>query len=382
MSTSPAENPGCGCASCVVRFEACDLRTGIVRAVLFPISAAWQNTLNQPGQGNVVLPTDSTLVRNIWPHLTSIYVTVGGVPVWAGMVEEFLAESSENGGTTTVQMKEITYYLARRHHEETLTFNGVSQNVIGASLVNNAQTNGIPLAGVAAPSLFSRDRTYEAWEHGELMERIQQLTEVVNGPDYEVVHIRDADRWRTQMIFRDEVGEQLDLTVTSDHNASDYSLSVSADTHATHVHGIGAGEEQDQLEVVREDPANIYPRFDAAPAWKDVTNLNTLAENTGGYLEMNREPVAVPAATIPGCHEIGPDDVLVGDTINANVSQGAVTFRGRVRIADISWRYTNNAEMTRELGMVTVGRASDTVLNQDPADSCPGGCGPNEGESL
>jgi hypothetical protein len=381
MTIVPDGPSACGCESCVVRFEACDLRTGIIRAVLFPASAAWQTTLNQPGQGNVVLPTDATLVRNIWPHLTSIYVTVGGAPVWAGIVEEFLAESSENGGTTTVQMKEITYYLSRRHHDQTLTFNQASQNVIGASLVNNAQTNGIPLTGVAAPTQFYRDRTYEAWEHGELMERIQQLTEVVDGPDYEVVHIREDGRWRTQMIFRDEVGEQLDLTVTSDNNASDYSLSVSADTHATHVHGIGAGEEEDQLEVVREDTANIYPRFDAAPAWKDVTNPNTLAENTGGYLEMNREPVAVPAATIPGCHDIGPDEVLVGDTINANVSQGAVTFRGRVRVADISWRYTNNSEMTRELGMVPVGRASDTVLNQEPSDPCPD-CGPEGMESL
>lgn len=380
MTIVPDGPSACGCDACVVRFEACDLRTGIVRAVLFPTSAAWQSTLNQPGQGNVVLPTDSTLVRNIWPHLTSIYITVGGVAVWAGMVEEFLAESSENGGTTTVQMKEITYYLARRHHDETLTFFNVSQNVIGASLVNNAATGGIPLSGLAAPSAITRDRTYEVWEHGELMERIQQLTEVIDGPDYEVVHIRDNDRWRTEMIFRDNIGAELDLTVTSDHNASDYSLSVSADTHATHVHGIGAGEEADQLEVVREDPANIYPRFDAAPAWKDVTDLNTLAENTSGYLEMNREPVAVPAATIQGCHDVGPDDVLVGDTVNANVSQGAVTFRGRVRVADISWRYTNNAEMSRELGMVPVGRASDTVLNQEPSDPCPD-CGPDGMES-
>lgn len=381
MSIAPEDGPvACGCASCVVRFEACDLRTGIVRAVLFPVSAAWQSTLNQPGQGNVVLPTDSTLVRNIWPHLTSIYVTVGGAPVWAGLVEEFAAESSEDGATTTVQMKEITFYLNYRHHDDTLTFDQVPQTVIGAALVNNAQANGIPLSGVADASVRDRDRVYPSWEKGKLLERIEQLTEVIEGPDYEVRHIREPDRWRTEMIFRDEVGIPLDLSVISDVNATGYGLSVSATEHATHVHGIGSGEEEEQLEVLREDPANIYPRFDAAPAWKDVSNPNTLAENTSGYLEQNREPVAIPAASLSGCHDVGPDEVEVGDSLNVNISQGAVTFRGRARVADISWRYSNSSEMKRELGLVPIGRASDSVLNQNPSNPCPD-CGPGGEES-
>lgn len=370
---SPEGAPSaCGCASCVVRFEACDLRTGIVRAVLFPVSAAWQSTLNEPGQGNLVLPTNSTLVRNIWPHLTSVYVTVGGIPVWAGMVEEFGAESSVNGATTTVQMKEISYYLAYRHHDTTLEFVQTPQTQIGAALVNNAHANnGIPLQAIAEPSDVLRDRTYPFWEHGQLLERISQLTEVLGGPDYEVTHLKAGDRWRTIVIFRDEVGVPLDTTIVSDVNALDYGLSVSADNHATHVHGIGAGEEADQLESLAEDPANIYPRFDAAPAWKDVVVPNTLAEHTRGYLELNREPVAIPAAKLTGCHDIGPDEITVGDSVNVDLAQGSITYAGRARVTDISWRYNPEAEMTRELGFWPEGRASDSVLNQTPTDPCP-----------
>lgn len=383
MTVTPVGISACGCESCVVRVESCDLRTGIVRAVLVPVSAAWQSTLNEPGQGSIVLPTDSTLVRNIWPHLTSIYITVGGVPVFGGIVEEIAAESSENGATTTVQMKEIHYYLNYRHHDKTLSFTQEQQTIIGAELVNDAAVDGIPLTGVPDSSSYARDRTYESWEHGILMERISQLTEVINGPDFEVRHIREADRWRTVMIFRDHVGVARDLVIVSDVNVSDYALAVTADSHATHVHGIGAGEESAQLETLAVDGSGIYPRFDAAPAWKDVSILTTLQENTEGYLEANREPVATPAAVIPGCHDIGPDAIEVGDSLNVNISQGAVTFRGRARVADISWRYNVNSQMTRELGMIPLERASQSVLNQDPTDDMCPECGPvGGGESL
>lgn len=380
MSVMPGGPSACGCDACVVKVYACDLRTGIIRAVLVPVSMEFQSTLNEPGQGRIILPTDATLVRNIWPHLTSIYITVGGVPVFGGLVEEFAAESSENSASTTVLMKEIHYYLRYRHHDTTLTFNQVPQTTIGAALVNNSTANGIPLSGVAAGSSFLRDRVYPSWEKGILLERISQLTEVLDGPDYEVNHIREPDGWRTELVFRDQVGVVRDLTIISDVNASDYSLSVSADNHATHVHGIGAGEEEDQLEVLRTDPSGIYPRFDAAPAWKDVTNVNTLTENTNGYLDANKEPVATPAVTLIGCHDVAPDGVMVGDQIYVDVSQGAVTFRGPARVADISWKLQPNSQLTRELGLVPVGRASDSVLNQVPSDPCPD-CGPDGGES-
>ncbi len=351
--------------------EACDLETGRVRSIWHPVSMDWETNLNEIGRGSVTLATREVSIRDIWPGLTSVYISRisgGGAsptnPVceFAGIVVEIGASES---GTTTVGLQSIEWYLSRRNIRRTIRFDQTSQNEIGAALV--AEAPGIPLTALADSTSRYRDREYRDFNRKNVYEAIEQLTQVINGPDYELAHDRADGSWSSQMIFRDQVGADRGVIIKSDREASAYSLSVSAQDMATLVDGIGYGQDEDTLIATARDDSGIYPRFDAAPAWKDIQRESTLMQQASGYLWENREPQAIPTVSLSG---FVPDPSLVrlGDRIFTDISFGAATFRGFARIIGISWGLSADSALTRTLDLWPEGRASETVLNQVPDD--------------
>src|SRR5690625_4251777 len=97
--------------------ETCHLASGLVRSVLHPLSMDGSTELNGVGQGTLTLPTRDLRIRDVWPNLTSVYisrVSGGGAspaqPVceFAGIVEQVNATEA---GTTQVGLKSIEGYL-------------------------------------------------------------------------------------------------------------------------------------------------------------------------------------------------------------------------------------------------------------------------------
>lgn len=362
------------------RIEACDLRTGRVRAIVHPLSFDFQSSLNTTAPGNMILPTRDVSVRDIWPHLTSIYISriAGGSATpdnpyveWGGMIEKF---SADDNGATSVGMISIDGYLHKRNigmnGSTSLVFPQRFQTEIGAVLVQAAAANGIPLTALAAASTRRRDRTYKGYERKNIGEAIEELTNVIEGVDYELTHTREDGAWSTQVVFRDYVGTNRDVILQSDREAAGYGLDVDAQNHATYVDALGAGEEADQLTAHAEDEENIYPRFDAVPSWQDVSLPPTLLSHARGYVEENREPVAVPSAVVRG---MDPDPALIrnGDTIEARINYGAVTYNGPARVVSTSWAVGTDGPASRTYELIPLTRASQSVLNQPvPSDDC------------
>lgn len=358
------------------RFEVCDLATGQIRTRWHPTSAEWQTTLNQIGQGSITLPTRALTSRDIWPGLTSVYVSriAGGggasesdpIAEFAGIVVEFGASES---GETVIGLESIEHYLTRRVIPTTVRWEQMSQTEIGRRLVGLASSDGIPLRAEAERSRIVRDREFFGWNFKEIYEAIEQLTEVIGGPDWELRHDLDDGRWSSTMIFRDYVGEDLETPLRADVEGSAYSLSVTAEDLATWVYAVGAGEEEDQLVAEASDPARIYPRFDAVPAWKDVNREATLLGHAEGHLAAHREPDARPTMTVDG---LDPDPGLLrlGDTVNLAMGLGPISFRGKARITSISWTLTPEGPESRTFELVPVIRASRSILNQRPTDEC------------
>lgn len=359
--------------------ESCQLSTGLVRSVLHPLSMDWSTELNGVGQGTITLATKDVLIRDVWPDLTSVYISrVSGdgaspdrpVCEFAGIVEQVNATEA---GTTQVGLKSIESYLDHRTIRQDLTFTGRPQTEIGASLVDLARAGGIPLLSEAAPSDQSRDRAYRAFNRKVVGEAVKDLTEVINGVDWELSHERVDGLWQTSMIFRDRVGQDRDLILHSDRELSAYSLNVNAQDHATLVDAIGSGEEEDQLIATVQDPSGVYPQFDATPAWKDVTRLTTLYQHAEGYLETYREPRATPTFSITGLQGRNiPSPLLLrlGDTTEVHVDFGAITYHGRARIISQSWSLGVDEPLTRSYETLPLDRASQSVLNQVPGETC------------
>lgn len=367
---------GCACAD-DFRFEACDLRTGIVRAILEPTAADWQTTLNAVGQGSMTLATKDIAAREIWPHLTSVYMcrTSGGDatpenPYCEGafIIDKFTAADT---GTTQVGMKSIEDYLWHRVYRATTTFQG-DPNAIAAGLVAYTATNGIPLTATYDNGSEFTERDYFAWDRKNIGEAINELVDAEPGIEWEIVHTKSpGGAWSSSMIFRDSVGAVRAIVIQSDVEGAGYGLDVDAADHATLVDAIGEGSEADQLIATALD-VGVYPQFDAVPAFKDINVQATLQQQANGYLADHREPVAVPSMTIIGTHDPDPALMRNGDIIErVRTSFGAITFDGPARIVATSWSLGVGGAPKRTYQFLSTGRASETVLNQVIEDPCP-----------
>lgn len=372
----PEPSSDCACAE-DFRFEAADLRTGIVKAILEPTAADWQTTLNAVGQGSLSLTTKAIRARDIWPHLTSVYClrTSGGTatpenPVVEGayIIEKFTAADT---GQTQVGMKSIEDYLWHRILRSDLAWDG-SPTALAAVLVNTTTGNGIPLTGDSDTSAENTDREYFAYDRKNIGEAINELVEAEPGIEWEVVHTKSpGGAWSSTVVFRDQVGAVRALVLQSDVEGAGYGLDVDAAEHANLVDAIGEGSEDDQLIATAID-TGTYPQFDAAPAFKDINILPTLQQQADGYLTDHREPVAVPSMTVMGTADPDPALLRNGDVVErVRTNFGALSYDGPARIVATSWALRLGAPPARTYQFLSTGRASQTVLNQDITDDCP-----------
>lgn len=358
------------------RFEACDLRTGIVRAILQPTTADWQTTLNGVGQGSLNVPTKGVRARDIWPHLTSLYMAriSGGEatpenPVCEGafIIDKF---SAADTGTTMVGFRSIEDYLFHRVYRASRDYDG-SATRLAADLVAYTATNGIPLTGDHEVGVVNTEREYFAWERKNIGEAITELVEAEPGIEWEVVHTKSpGGAWSSTMIFRDTVGTVRAIVLQSDVEGAGYGLDVDAADHATLVDAIGDGTEEAQLIATALD-VGVYPQFDATPPFKDIKRMSTLQTQANGYLADHREPVAVPSMTIMGTGDPDPGLLRNGDIIErVRTSFGAITYDGPARLVSTSWSLREGAPVARTYQFLSTGRASQTVLNQVIGDDC------------
>jgi hypothetical protein len=366
--------------------EVCNLATGLVRGVLQPLQMRFDVGLNEFTDAAITLSTRDIALRDVWPGLTSIYISrVAGpgasreAPVgeWAGLITDFGMSES---GTTEVGLKSIDWYTTRRTYRTSTTYTQRAQTQIAKAFLDyirsrrDSGTGPIPLFGVADTSTVLRDRIYEAWRRKNIGEAIQDLTQVINGPDWELEHHRVDGAWSTDMIFRDEVGVDRGLLLRSDIEASAYSISANIQNLATLVDAFGAGTEEDQLiETARATDAP-YPSFDATPAWTDVTRRSTLQDHAQGYLESNREPAALPTVTLPGL-DVDPTQLRIGDTVTADISYGAIRFNGKARVITIAWEVAPGGPEYRTLELLPLDPPSQSIFPQLPAgldcEDCP-----------
>lgn len=114
----------------------------------------------------------------------------GSYVVWRGTVD------CDERGRLSAQITgaSLESWLHRRYLREALTFTGVDQLVIARSIVTSLQHwSGNPTGGwanigmtVAGPATSGtlRDRSYPPWDATTAGERLEQLSEVIGGPEW------------------------------------------------------------------------------------------------------------------------------------------------------------------------------------------------------
>ena len=116
------------------------------------------------------------------PGRSMIVAVLGGVPVWAGVV---LTRRGGTEATAELACVSLDGYLDRRYvrdHE----FVGVDEALIAASLVDDANIEGIGLIVDAPPTGTLRDRTYADQDDKTVYSALRELMGVIDGPEWTV----------------------------------------------------------------------------------------------------------------------------------------------------------------------------------------------------
>lgn len=352
----------CECAA-NWRIELTDLLTGEVRHAITPIEFEFETAFLEPGRGSITFNRMGTApgdlgsqfvhFNDMEPYTTGIFFSRinGGsatpqapVHMFGGFIETM---DSMSDGITVLGFVEMTKYLDFRMIRSDLVFTADDQTEIGANLVLYARGEntdggsvdpspalGIPLLGGFTASAFNRDRTYLAVDRVVIGEAIANLTQVLDGPVYELAHYRNGgpivgltQNWWSEMVFSD-TWSQASVKRIAWHHVNDLKVFVDGNGMANQIDAFGEPDaDGTPLIATADSPFSFRPRFDAAPAFNGIINAITLGQQAVGYQDDHRDPALALQLFFSGIEygqAAGPitltlDDLVPGNVVNVDI---------------------------------------------------------------
>lgn len=344
--------------------EAFDLRTGRVLGVLPVQGLTAQIQLNKPSTGQLDLSPRDVPPRLVWPRLVGAGIMWQGEPVWVGWFEE---SGMSSNNTLRCGLKSLDQYPFHRHIDQRVTWNQISQTNGLASLVNRF-ADGIVLDATYEPSTRRRDRQWEEWDHNIVGDLMQDMTDIIDGPDWELRPYRVGGRWGGTIIFRDRVGEERPFQLVGGRDSGNFGITLNGQDLGTHQHAVGDGQEEEQLDASATD-TSVYPRFDVTTGYSSVKRVSTLEEYARGRLGLYSEISAVPDMVIDG-PDPKPSELRVGDIVHADLEYYEWAYRGAARIIGINYRATATSADLRTVQLDPLQPPSESVMVQTADNDC------------
>lgn len=367
------------------RVEATHLHTGVVKAVLRPLTADWEDNYTRTGQGTLLVDTLDPSAFDTWPHTTGIYISeIAPDGTRKGRFGGYVDKVSASGaGATMLGLKTLDTFLWHRllaNHDEGVAYStpadGLSQTVIAKELTNIALTGlgGIQLFPIAETSDKTQVRSWVPSDLKNIGQALQELADSGDGVRWRLEHtfFEGPGRWVTTIRFSDEQNVDRGVKLRADKEAWQYGLSVDGKNQASRMFGVGAGSGSIQMFSVAYDEDADLPEFQATVAWKDITDPATLDAQTVGELTKRRDPATTPTATLVGLEDVPPETLVVGDIVAAELGYGAMTFRDqKARVTGQAWKLVQDRPVTRALTLDPIIRPSLSVKTQTPAVALP-----------
>ena len=278
-----------------------------------PHDFTFTRVLNDAGAATAVLPLDSDALEparllRLWSW--RLWVFYAGVPVWCGVPTGITDDGS---ATVSVTLTELHGYLAKRQfdgpaeiqaHEDVppvgMTWTQVEQTALAANLAFPVADVGVTIVTTPGPAVQVRDRTYQPFDGDSRLSLIQDLTSVINGPEFRAEYAMNAGTpAATLHIAHPRVGGSTGLGVTVPGTAVAYSSAWDADNLRTRTFAVGdqvqdtAGNDVTPFRVNRS-PQPDLPRLDAVDQWQGVTLMSTLQE----YADSSAASGAAPSLAL------------------------------------------------------------------------------------
>lgn len=161
--------------------------------------------------------------------------------------------------------------------------------------------------GIHSGDTVYRDRSYERKEVASL---IQQMSNVINGCDFEFTPDKLFNTYQTKGTYRPSV------RLTYPGNIQAFNFTRTLDKVANYVYGIGSGTGDEAIQSQAEDvnSEDYLYRREKISIWNSVTDQDTLNEHTDSVLHAGSEIIELPNITLRD-NELDMSEIETGDTV-------------------------------------------------------------------
>lgn len=161
--------------------------------------------------------------------------------------------------------------------------------------------------GTHSGDTVNRDRSYERKEVASL---ITQMSNVINGCDFEFTPDKLFNTYQTKGTYRPSV------RLTYPGNIQAFNFTRTLDKVANYVYGIGSGTGDEAVQSQAEDvnSEDYLYRREKISIWNSVTDQDTLNEHTDSVLHAGSEIIELPDITLRD-NELDMSEIETGDTV-------------------------------------------------------------------
>ena len=161
--------------------------------------------------------------------------------------------------------------------------------------------------GIHSGDTVYRDRSYERKEVASL---ITQMSNVINGCDFEFTPDKLFNTYQTKGTYRPSV------RLTYPGNIQAFNFTRTLDKVANYVYGIGSGTGDEAVQSQAEDvnSEDYLYRREKISIWNSVTDQDTLNEHTDSVLHAGSQIIELPNITLRD-NELDMSEIETGDTV-------------------------------------------------------------------
>lgn len=346
-----------------VEWIACDLVTGnkvaylnVSGTISRALGTYTSDTLTVPAPLAGPLAMGGILGQAVGPDempTRMLVCVVNNVPAWAGIIWKVRGGSA---GTIELGCATPESYFDRRYTGD-LAYTETDQSYIAAGLAAVANVEGIGLEIDATATGILRDRTYWDDEDATVYQRLQELMDIEDGPEWTIdPDWRDERQQSVRLIFRvkSRIGSEVPRGPLSTQSASVTDYSVTYDygkgMGANDVLAYSSGEGEDRPESVhiRNELAlssgvpRVEHRWSPSSAIKNEAILNSHASSALRRLDGGTTSIEVTARWDVEPARLGID-LLLGDDIDFSLTghmhPTGISGTGRM----VGWRFNTTA---------------------------------------
>lgn len=327
-----------------------DFRTGQKEILPEALNRSYSYQLNRSGKASFSLPLTTERLQRfpLYIGVTRLLIYRADKLIWAGVIWEITEDAQDDEGTVNVQCTEIFHILSEKRYTSN-TYTNTDAGQIAWGLINTTQglvggNLGITQGTIEATQ--NRDRQYFDEKVGE---KIIQLTEVINGFDFEItpsikvntlgVFNVYSKRGSTLNTFRLEYGEGLKNNIQSWNRKR----TLSDMYNSVIVEGEGLGDAR--LTSTETDTALITAigLLEGRVQEKSINQQTTLDTKAQEFIRVRKTEQPLYDITVNDAYDdFGKYDV--GDIVPVRIKYGYVDINTTMRIYGIDVRISDAGE--------------------------------------